>query len=226
MLVIKKNKQNKVNPTWSNRRSSSFESAPHPHPHLLRHPWGLSWTSQAGVKVGPARWNCCWPSVCQASKFTARPPLPFTPLPSDTPLPPHVPTNSRPRPPCHPLLHPPAHTLSRSLCPLSIYLYPPHFWCKDPGSTLRWRQIRPSRPCHRKTSHRKVATSSPFQLICRRGGRVKQGGFSMRRHNYLVHVITLGVAMEEGTGGIKSRKRHKWVVAGKELHTTNIFFLT
>lgn len=39
--------------------------------------------------------------------------------------------------------------------------------CEDASSTLQWRQIRPSRPCHRKTSPRKVATFSPFQLICR-----------------------------------------------------------
>lgn len=39
--------------------------------------------------------------------------------------------------------------------------------CESASSTLQWRQIRPSQLCHHKTSFRKVATSSPFQLICR-----------------------------------------------------------
>lgn len=118
--------------------------------------------------------------------------------PSKLPPAPHPPTDKQPPsipPPSH---SSPVHTLSLSLCPLSIYLYLPHFWCKDPGSTLQWRQIRPSRPCHRKTSHRKVATSSPFQLICRHGKRGEQEGSPCSS------ITTLSTLSREG--GNKIRK--------------------
>lgn len=58
------------------------------------------------------------------------------------------------------------HSLSLTLC-LSLSFSFSLDGCEDASSTLQWRQIRPSRPCHRKTSPRKVVTSSPLQLICR-----------------------------------------------------------
>lgn len=70
--------------------------------------------------------------------------------------PPPPPFNKHPQPHSHHRHC--AHTLS-----LSFSLD----GCEDASSTLQWRQIRPSRPCHRKTSPRKVVTSSPLQLICR-----------------------------------------------------------
>lgn len=75
--------------------------------------------------------------------------------------------------------------LSPTLFPLSsLYLSPsPSFslaGCEDASSTLQWRQIRPSQPCHRKTSPRKVATPSPFQLIYRHGKSGKEEGSPCR----------------------------------------------
>ena len=96
------------------------------------------------------------------------------------------PTSSNQRPPPPPLPIPPsqttlclcAHTLSFSLPSLylSLFLSFSLAGCEDASSTLQWRQIRPCQPCHRKTSPRKVVTSSPFQLICRHSEQGEEEG--------------------------------------------------
>ena len=77
------------------------------------------------------------------------------------PPPPLVHTSNAPPKPS--LLFLCAHALLLSISPPLLSLA----GGQDASSTLQWRQIRPSRPCRRKTSPRKVATSSPLQLICR-----------------------------------------------------------
>lgn len=68
------------------------------------------------------------------------------------------------------------HTISLLSLNLSLSLSFSLAVCEDASSTLQWRQIRPSQPCHCKTSPRKVATSSPFQLIYRHSKHGEEEG--------------------------------------------------
>jgi len=135
---------------------------PSPPPPPPPPPSGLSWTSEARVKVGAV------PADHQSAKLANLQPTLLHPTMSTLQL--HLPPPSHHR-----------HSLSLSLTlTLSLCLSPALSFslggCEDASSTLQWRQIRPSRPCHRKTSPRKVATSSPFQLICRHGKSEEEEG--------------------------------------------------
>lgn len=100
-----------------------------------------------------------------------------------------------------------AHSLSFSLP--SLYLSLSFSFslagCEDASSTLHWRQIRPSRPCHRKTSPRKVATSSPFQLICRHSKSGEEEGSPCSS-------ITTSSKLSQGKnqGMIRTERKQGW----------------
>lgn len=89
------------------------------------------------------------------------------------------------QPPCNSTTTTITDTLSQSQCTHTLYLHSLYLslslsfslaGCEDASSTLQWRQIRPPQPCHSKTSPRKVATSSPFQLIYRHSVRGEEEG--------------------------------------------------
>lgn len=90
------------------------------------------------------------------------------------------PSSTMPRPTSHPSPSVPLFYCSHALvlAAFSVFTSISLFsmvGCESASSTLQWRQIRPSQLCHHKTSFRKVATSSPFQLICRHSESGEEG---------------------------------------------------
>lgn len=113
-------KQNRMNPTWSNLRSSSFESAPPPL-LPLRAQLDVPSGGQGGSRSLKLLLTISLPSQLIYSSPSPTPL--YLPSPSHTPPPPHAPTNSHPSPPSqHPLLHPPAHTHSLVLSVPSLFI--------------------------------------------------------------------------------------------------------